>query len=101
MRHVEVLAARNLAEAERSVANARPDILLLDYHLDGGATGLDVARSLRATLGTPPVVIITADHSETLRGEIAEAGAHLLHKPLKPLALKSLMARLLATRTQA
>ena len=99
--HVEVLAARNLAEAERSVANARPDILLLDYHLDGGATGLDVARSLRATLGTPPVVIITADHSETLRGEIAEAGAHLLHKPLKPLALKSLMARLLATRTQA
>lgn len=27
---------------------------------------------------------------------VAAAGVHLLHKPLKPLALKSLMARLLA-----
>ncbi|HET7845345.1 MAG TPA: hybrid sensor histidine kinase/response regulator, partial [Xanthomonadales bacterium] len=99
--HIEVLPARGLAEAERAVATAKPDILLLDYHLDGGTTGLDVSRTLAATLGTLPVVIITADHSEALRSEVEEAGAHLLHKPLKPLALKSLMARLLASRARA
>jgi CheY-like chemotaxis protein len=99
--HVDVLPARNALEAEQACARVKPDILLLDYHLDAGATGLDVARRLADTLGALPVVIITADHSEDLRAEVAEAGAHLLHKPLKPLALKSLMARLLAARVTA
>jgi hypothetical protein len=41
-------------------------------------------------------VIITADHSVQVRDAVAAAGCPLLHKPLKPLALKSVMARLLA-----
>src|SRR5690606_32867381 len=38
----EVLAAGSPAEAELAAAAARPDLLLLDYHLDGSDTGLDV-----------------------------------------------------------
>ena len=41
-------------------------------------------------------VVITADHSAEVRDAVAAAGCTLLHKPLKPLALKSVMARLLA-----
>jgi CheY-like chemotaxis protein len=68
-------------------------VLLLDYHLDGATTGIDLYRRLAARDGAKPCVIITADHSEATRAEVAAAGCHLLHKPLRPLALRSLLAR--------
>jgi CheY-like chemotaxis protein len=94
----EVLAARNAVDAIAVVATGAPDLLLLDYHLDGGRTGLMLREQLRAVMPDRPCVIITADHSEDVRNEVAAAGCQLLHKPLKPLALKSVMARVLAPR---
>jgi len=96
--HCEVLAARDGDEALRLVALAMPDLLLLDYHLDGGHTGLELRERLAAAMPPRPCVIITADHSAQVRDAAAAAGCALLHKPLKPLALKSVMARLLAAR---
>jgi signal transduction histidine kinase/CheY-like chemotaxis protein len=92
----EVLAARDGDEAQRLAAEATPDLLLLDFHLDGGDTGLALRERLAATIPARPCVIITADHSAEVRDAVAAAGCVLLHKPLKPLALKSAMARLLA-----
>jgi CheY-like chemotaxis protein len=95
----EVLAARDGDEALRLVAGAVPDLLLLDFHLDGGQTGLMLRERLAAAMPPRPCVIITADHSLDVRDAVAAAGCTLLHKPLKPLkplALKSVMARLLA-----
>ncbi|TNJ34413.1 hybrid sensor histidine kinase/response regulator [Arenimonas terrae] len=92
----EVLAARDADEAQRLAAGAMPDLLLLDFHLDGGDTGLALRERLAATLPARPCVIITADHSADVRDAVAAAGCVLLHKPLKPLALKSVMSRLLA-----
>jgi signal transduction histidine kinase len=88
-----VLAARSLAEAESLLRQGPPQLLLLDYHLDGAVTGLELRVRLPAGEDTPTIVI-TADHSEAVRLAVAEAGCYLLHKPLKPLALKSLMSRL-------
>ena len=101
--HCEIASARSAPEALAAVAaaGATPDILLLDYHLDGALTGLDLHEQLVRALGEVPCVIITADHGEAVRAAVAAAGCHLLHKPLKPLALKSLMARLLAARPRA
>ena len=96
--HCEVLAARDGDEALRLVAQATPDLLLLDYHLDGGQTGLGLRERLAEAMPARPCVIITADHSAQVRDAAAAAGCTLLHKPLKPLALKSVMARLLAPR---
>jgi CheY-like chemotaxis protein len=76
----------------------RPDLLLLDYHLDGNETGLGVRAALSARCGSLPAVVISADHGEAVNSAVAAAGCHLLMKPLKPLALKSLMGRLLAAR---
>jgi len=92
----EVLAARDGEQALRLVADATPDLVLLDFHLDGGQTGLMLRESLAAAMPARPCVIITADHSAEVRDAVAAAGCTLLHKPLKPLALKSVMARLLA-----
>ncbi len=94
----EVLTASSLRDAEILADGTPPDLLLLDYHLDGGDTGLALLARLRDRIGDAPAIIISADHSEALRHAVAEAGAQLLHKPLKPLALKSMMARLLGPR---
>lgn len=94
----EVLAAATPERAERLATASPPDVLLLDYHLDGGATGLDLRERLIACIGDRPTVIVTADHGESIARAAAAVGAHLLHKPLKPLALKSLMARFAAVQ---
>ncbi|KFN49804.1 hypothetical protein P873_09620 [Arenimonas composti TR7-09 = DSM 18010] len=91
----DVIAAGDADEALRRAAEgASPDLLLLDYHLGGGATGLQLRERLVAAGVTAPCVIITADHAADVRGAVAEAGCVLLHKPLRPLALRSAMARL-------
>jgi len=90
-----VLLAGSRDEALMAVRGQRPDVLVLDYHLDAGDTGLDVLAALRGVLGDVPAVVITADHSEAVRAAVHAADCHLLQKPLKPLALRALMARLL------
>ncbi|MBW8366258.1 MAG: response regulator, partial [Arenimonas sp.] len=96
----EVLAARDADQALRLVALGAPDLMLLDYHLDGGQTGLGLRERLAAAMPPCPCVIITADHSTQVRDAVSGAGCSLLHKPLKPLALKSVMARLLAAQAR-
>lgn len=90
----EVLAAADL-DAARAQCRTAPHLLVLDYHLDGGANGLDLRAHLGDAILGLPCIVVTADHGEDVRRAVAAAGCHLLHKPLKPLALKSLMARLL------
>src|SRR5690606_38752428 len=92
----EVLAASDLEAARALCERTRPQLLLLDHHLDGGMTGLELRARLGDAIAALPCIVITADHGEDVRRAVAAAGCHLLHKPLKPLALKSLMGRLLA-----
>ena len=97
----EVHAARDVDDALVYADAQAPDLLLLDYHLDGGHDGLQLRSQLAERIGEVPTIVITADHSEAVRQAVRAAGCHLLHKPVKPLALKSLMNRLLAARADA
>lgn len=90
------LCARDYAQAQLLCAQQRPGLLVLDYHLDGGDTGLAVWQRLCEQFGKLPALVITADHSEALRSAVADAGLILLNKPLKPLALRSAIQRLLS-----
>ena len=94
----EVLTASDPTQVLAVCERHRPDILLLDYHLDAGATGIMLRNQLDARLGMLPCIIVTADRSESVRNEILNAGCQILHKPLKPLALKTAMAALLPKR---
>lgn len=91
----EVLAAADGEAALSLAGQQRPDLVLLDYHLDDDQTGLDVLARLRGELGHLHAILITADHSQAVRDAAVAAGCQLLHKPLKPLALRSMMGRLL------
>ncbi|MBN8482110.1 MAG: PAS-domain containing protein [Xanthomonadales bacterium] len=99
--HCDVFVARTPHQAEAAFAGAAIDLLLFDYHLDHGVTGLDLRDALGFRARRLPCVIITADHGESVRELVAAAGAWLLHKPLKPLALRSLMARIASSARPA
>ena len=79
-----------------------PAILLVDYHLDDNVTGIDVIHALREEAGVDlPVVILTADHTEQVLNEVRDAGYAILHKPVKPAALRALMNGILSRRNVA
>jgi PAS domain S-box-containing protein len=90
----EVRVVRERGELDAALMDFDPEVLLLDYHLDGGDTGLALREALPERLRAAPCVLITADHDPAIRAAAEEAGCLLLHKPLKPLALRSVLARL-------
>ncbi|HEY8331026.1 MAG TPA: PAS domain-containing hybrid sensor histidine kinase/response regulator [Pseudomonas sp.] len=76
-----------------------PELVLVDYHLDGGETGLALMGWLRARLGQPvPGVVISADGRAELIAEVHAGGLDYLSKPVKPAALRALISRHLNLR---
>jgi len=70
-----------------------PHALLVDYHLDE-TNGIDVINALREKYG-PHVtaILITADRSASVRDAARDQGVQLLNKPIKPAALRALLAQ--------
>ena len=92
----DVATAVDDASAHAALRGEGAALWLFDYHLDHGDTGAALAGRLGDRFGARPAVILSADTSETVRRAVHEAGLPLLGKPLKPLALKSVLDRLLA-----
>lgn len=94
----DVRLARDLDDIAELLAGNKlsPAIILADYHLDGGVSGLDVIRQIRAQKGEGiPAILITADRSQaTLKAAHGEQ-CEVLHKPVKPAELRALMQHLL------
>jgi signal transduction histidine kinase len=89
----EVASVASQAEALARVAEAgrQPDLVLADLHLDG-EDGLEVIDALRAAWGRPlPAALVTADRDPTLRLRARARRVELLHKPVKPAALRALL----------
>lgn len=73
--------------------NLWPDMILADYHLDNGQTGLDAIAAIRRASGFAiPAMIITADHSTGVQREIRQSELVQLRKPVKPAALRAVLA---------
>lgn len=97
----EVVAVRDAGTAMRHYRQAhdRPDVALVDYHLDGGADGIRALENLQMRWGARvPGIVITADHTQQAQQEAQTHGYLLLRKPVKPAALRALMGRLLMAR---
>ncbi|HEY4555201.1 MAG TPA: PAS-domain containing protein, partial [Lysobacter sp.] len=91
-----VSAVRSGADAHAALAARAADVWLFDYHLDDDDTGVAVRHRLAEAFGGRPAVILSADRTDAVRRTVHEAGLPLLMKPLKPLALKSVLDRVLA-----
>lgn len=84
-----VYSGRSAAEVQRNHAEAMVagdapvDLIIADYRLGDGATGLDAIAALCAHIGRAvPVIIVTGDTSPTRIKEASASGHRLLHKPV-------------------
>ncbi|HVV63216.1 MAG TPA: hybrid sensor histidine kinase/response regulator [Pseudolabrys sp.] len=99
----EVIKAPDLATALAQLAagGSAPNGLLVDYHLDEG-NGIEAIVSLRRHYGTElPAILITADRSPGVREDARAEHIQVLHKPIKPAALRALLAQWRAMRVAA
>jgi CheY-like chemotaxis protein len=88
-----VITAPDLASAVAAIDDAKvvPNGLLVDYHLDHG-NGIDAIAELRRRFGANlPAILITADRSP--REEARLHDIRVLNKPVKPAALRALLAQ--------
>lgn len=97
---VQVVAATTVDEALARMREHAPDAVLADYHLHDRVEGLDALDELRAVAGVPGA-LITADASDTLAVLARARGYPLLRKPVKPAALRALLAALAQQREVA
>lgn len=94
----DVSVAGTLAEACEH-AEKSPDIglLITDYHLAAGETGLQVIAAVRERLGaTLPAVLITGDTSSAIRDLECDVNLRTASKPVNPDELLALLSQLLA-----
>jgi signal transduction histidine kinase/CheY-like chemotaxis protein len=74
----------------------RPNLVISDYFLADGTTGIDAIERLRAAFAAPiPAFLISGDTTRERMREADESGLPLLHKPVNPMALRSMVNRLL------
>ena len=89
------------AEAEQLLnslidAGEPPDLILADYRLPEGTTGLMVMDMVRRRLSRDvPGILLTGDTSADRLREAAGAQCALLHKPIQPGRLQDTLASVL------
>lgn len=75
-----------------------PDIILADYHLSNTHTGLMALTALAPLWPEPvPAIVITADRTDEVKAQIADSGAQLLTKPVRPAALRAMINKTIAS----
>jgi len=85
--------AATLDEAHQAVQRRRPDLIIADFHLGTGQDGMEALAELQARLTPPPpAALLTADRSPELKQRARLRHYALLHKPVKPAALRALLS---------
>ncbi len=97
----EVVAATTAEAAEARLARLgrTPDLIIADYRLRGGLTGEREIARMSARFGAPiPGIIVTGDTAPKVVRAVEASGCWLLHKPVRPAKLLSLLQYLLVER---
>ncbi len=72
-----------------------PDVLLSDYQLHDEENGIEIIQQLRTASGWPiPACLMSGNTDPTVMMAARQAGLTLLHKPVRPAKLRSLIRRL-------
>jgi len=92
-----VVTAESASEALDKIADHAPDLIVADYRLREGETGIAAIAQIRAFLGVPvPSILVTGDTLPERLREANDSGFQLLHKPTIPHELDMLIKQLLA-----
>ena len=96
----KVSIAPDGAAALELLKERTPDVIVSDYRLPNGQTGIDVISQLRGAGGRLiAACLMSGDTDAALVLQAKEAGLVLLQKPVRPAKLRSLLRRL--GRTQS
>ena len=83
----EETALNELTEHRR-----RPDLIISDFHLPNGKTGIEAIERINAAFAASiPAVLISGDTSPERLRDAKEKGNILLHKPVDPMRLRAAM----------
>ncbi len=74
----------------------QPNLVISDYFLANGTTGVDVIERLRGVFAEPiPAFLVSGDTTRERMRDADALGLPLLHKPVSPMALRSMVNQLL------
>lgn len=98
---VVAVESKALALAAAQSAGKVPDVIISDYRLRDDENGIDVIRALRASFGSAiPGILVTGDTAPDRLREAEQSGFYLIHKPVRPAKLRTLLTHLV-TRAKA
>jgi len=73
----------------------KPDIIISDYRLRNGETGIDVIRQLQSEYNEEiPAILVTGDSDPGRLSKVSEDGFLLLHKPVASAKLRAAIGNL-------
>jgi CheY-like chemotaxis protein len=73
-----------------------PDLVISDFRLSDGKTGIEAIAGLRNAFPKPiPAFLVSGDTSPGPLNEARASGFHLLHKPVDPMTLRAMLNRVL------
>jgi two-component system, sensor histidine kinase len=79
-----------------------PDLIVSDYRLRGAENGIQVVELLRGEFNAEiPALLVTGDTAPDRLRDAEASGLPILHKPVNPARLRTLIANLLRERTRA
>ncbi|GAB5605685.1 ATP-binding response regulator [Sideroxyarcus sp. TK5] len=86
-----VATAESLAEADRLFRQSPFELVICDFRLPDG-TGVELAeRIILQGKQQPAFILVSGDTSPEVLKLVADKGMHLLHKPVRPAKLRSMM----------
>jgi signal transduction histidine kinase/CheY-like chemotaxis protein len=90
--------ASGMREALEAMRSRGADLIIADYRLREGETGLQLIQSAREIEADLPALLISGDTAPELRGEAAKLRVALLREPVDPEVLRRAIAEALAGR---
>ena len=90
-----------LADISRIRPQTRPDLIISDYHLNNGQSGITAIAKLREAYGAVPAFVMSGDTAPERLREARASGLHLLHKPVQPMKLRAMLSQFLTNSQDA
>jgi signal transduction histidine kinase/ActR/RegA family two-component response regulator len=93
----QISAAASVTQVEQFMRDGTEwDLIISDYQLENNTNGIDVVDLVRRHQNQLiPCILISGDISQTVLKLASVSGHHLLHKPVRPAKLRSLIVHLL------
>jgi CheY-like chemotaxis protein len=85
----QVIAAESYGEALARLKGRRPDLIVSDYRLSEGETGIDAIEGLRSAFEIPALLISADAGIRPTDGSVDKC--HLLHKPVDAATFRAML----------